>query len=132
MKIRIYQKSGGDFSPPPPHNPLVFYSPCTDSIEIVIETLHCGLRRPWCQSKYSVLEYFISYVLSYKWWYQIHAVLYLHFVVKSFKWKICIKYKWVFIINFSLKVSDYPFKQNRNILKKNMKVLLYTYFYNIS
>ena len=30
-----------------------------------------------------------------------------------------------------LKVSEYPFKQNENVLK-NMTVLLYTYFYNIS
>ena len=30
-----------------------------------------------------------------------------------------------------LKVSEYPFKQNENVLK-NMAVLLNTYFYNIS
>ena len=30
-----------------------------------------------------------------------------------------------------LKVSEYPFKQNKNTLK-NIKVLLYTHFYNIS
>ena len=30
-----------------------------------------------------------------------------------------------------VKVSEYPFKQNKNVLK-NMTVLLYTYFYNIS
>ena len=30
-----------------------------------------------------------------------------------------------------LKVSEYPFKQNRSMLK-NMTVLLYTYFFNIS
>ena len=30
-----------------------------------------------------------------------------------------------------IKVSEYPFKQNRSILK-NMTVLLYTYFFNIS
>ena len=30
-----------------------------------------------------------------------------------------------------LKASEYPFKQNKNI-SKNMAVLLYTYFYNIS
>ena len=32
---------------------------------------------------------------------------------------------------FCIKVSEYPFKQNRNTLK-NIKVLLCTYFYNIS
>ena len=31
----------------------------------------------------------------------------------------------------SIKVSEYPFKQNRNMLK-NMKVLLLTYFHGIS
>ena len=30
-----------------------------------------------------------------------------------------------------IKVSEYPFKQNKNMLK-NTTVLLYTYFYNIS
>ena len=30
-----------------------------------------------------------------------------------------------------VKVSEYPFKQNKNTLK-NIKVLLYTHFYNIS
>ena len=30
-----------------------------------------------------------------------------------------------------VKVSEYPFKPNKNVLK-NMAVLLYTYFYNIS
>ena len=30
-----------------------------------------------------------------------------------------------------VKVSEYPFKRNKNVLK-NMAVLLYTYFYNIS
>ena len=32
---------------------------------------------------------------------------------------------------YALKASEYPFKQNKNVLK-NMTVLLYTYFYNIS
>ena len=32
---------------------------------------------------------------------------------------------------FTIKVSEYPLKQNKNVLK-NMTVLLYTYFYNIS
>ena len=36
----------------------------------------------------------------------------------------------VFLMN-SFKVSEYPFKPNKNVLK-NMAVLLYTYFYNIS
>ena len=31
----------------------------------------------------------------------------------------------------TVKVSEYPFKQNKYLLK-NMSVLLYTYFYNIS
>ena len=35
----------------------------------------------------------------------------------------------IFMIFF--KVSEYPFKPNKNVLK-NMTVLLYTYFYNIS
>ena len=34
-------------------------------------------------------------------------------------------------IHERLKVSEYPFKQNKNALK-NIKVLLYTHFYNIS
>ena len=34
-------------------------------------------------------------------------------------------------IQISFKVSEYPFKQNKNTLK-NIKVPLYTYFYNIS
>ena len=34
-------------------------------------------------------------------------------------------------IHERLKVSEYPFKQNKNTLK-NIKVLLYTHFYNIS
>ena len=33
--------------------------------------------------------------------------------------------------NYQFKVSEYPFKQNKNMLK-NITVLLYTYFYNIS
>ena len=33
--------------------------------------------------------------------------------------------------SFLLKVSAYPFKQNKNMLK-NMPMLLHTYFYNIS
>ena len=35
------------------------------------------------------------------------------------------------IADTSFKVSEYPFKQNKNTLK-NIKVLLYTHFYNIS
>ena len=34
------------------------------------------------------------------------------------------------IADTSFKVSEYPFKQNKNTLK-NIKVLLYTHFYNI-
>ena len=34
-------------------------------------------------------------------------------------------------VNNLFKVSEYPFKPNKNVLK-NMTVLLYTYFYNIS
>ena len=37
----------------------------------------------------------------------------------------------MFLMLYSIKVSEYPFKQNKCILK-NMKVLLYTCFYNIS
>ena len=33
--------------------------------------------------------------------------------------------------SFSIKVSEYPFKENKNTLK-NIQVLLYTHFYNIS
>ena len=36
-----------------------------------------------------------------------------------------------FCVGFLFKVSEYPFKQNRSMLKK-MSVLLYTYFLNIS
>ena len=36
----------------------------------------------------------------------------------------------VFLMN-SFKVSEYPFKPNKNVLK-NMAVLLYRYFFNIS
>ena len=36
-----------------------------------------------------------------------------------------------FIDKTNIKVSDYPFKQSRNILE-HMTVLLYTYFLNIS
>ena len=31
-----------------------------------------------------------------------------------------------------VKVSQYPFKQNKNILKSKIRLPLYTYFYNIS
>ena len=34
-------------------------------------------------------------------------------------------------IRWLFKVSEYPFRQNKNVLK-NMTVLFYTYFYNIS
>ena len=37
----------------------------------------------------------------------------------------------MFLMLYSINVSEYPFKQNKCILK-NMKVLLYTCFYNIS
>ena len=35
------------------------------------------------------------------------------------------------VLSVVFKVSEYPLKQNKNVLK-NMTVLLYTYFYNIS
>ena len=38
---------------------------------------------------------------------------------------------WESRLNFKLKASEYPFKQNKNALK-NLTVLLYTSFYNIS
>ena len=37
----------------------------------------------------------------------------------------------IFDLCVKFKVSEYPFKQNKNTLK-NIKVLLYTHFYNIS
>ena len=40
-------------------------------------------------------------------------------------------YWWEPRFRILLKVSEYPFKQNKNMLK-NMTVLLYTNFYNIS
>ena len=38
---------------------------------------------------------------------------------------------WESRLNFKLKASEYPFKQNKNALK-NLTVLLYTSYYNIS
>ena len=41
---------------------------------------------------------------------------------------------WICVNDYNdsnVKVSEYPFKQNKNILK-NMRVLLYLYFCNIS
>ena len=42
-----------------------------------------------------------------------------------------VKVAWLALSISWLKVSEYPFKQNKNMLKKKA-VLLYTYFYNIS
>ena len=59
-------------------------------------------------------------IRMFLWWFAI-SLLFRRISTKLISWSI-----WI-----SLKVSEYPFKQNKNMLK-NMKVLLYTCFYNIS